>query len=212
MAAAVQPATTLKRVAPSLFAWSSHHAQWHVDFSSHALTTPEGVALIDPVRLTEPALKKLEALGDPIGVFLTNGNHDRSADWFRKRYGIQVYAHEKAKTGAEIPLDVLVLDGEQLPGGLSVIEVPGSAAGEVVFHTAQEKGIVFIGDAILHQPDGLSMLPPAYCEDQQQAIRSLRRLLELRFAIAAFSHGHAIIGDAQARISAFIRKQKKKNA
>jgi glyoxylase-like metal-dependent hydrolase (beta-lactamase superfamily II) len=201
------PATNLKQITKNLYGWSSLHAQWKIDFDSYALKTPDGVVFIDPMKPAPEVIEKLDALGEPLAVFLTNADHDRDADWFRKRYEIQIYAHEKAKADCDTKIDVLVLDDEKLPGGLKVIPLPGTAGGSIAFHTRQSGGIVLIGDALLNIPGkGLALLPAQYLEDKKQALQSLCRLLDLSFRVATFAHGDPLVGDAKKEITKFLKK------
>jgi len=206
----MKPATRLREIVKNLYGWSSFHVQWKIDFDSYALKTADGVVFIDPMRPAAKAVKQLEALGEPIGIFLTSANHDRDADWLRKRYEIQVYAHEKAASDCDTKIDVLVLDGEKLPGGLRTIHLPGATAGCVAFHTKQSGGIVFTGDSLLNiTGKGLSLLSAQYVEDGKQMLRSLRRLLELDFKNATFAHGEPLIGDAKKQIASFLKTTKR---
>jgi glyoxylase-like metal-dependent hydrolase (beta-lactamase superfamily II) len=204
------PATSLKEITKNLYGWASFHPQWKVDFDSYALKTPEGVVFIDPLKPDPDVLKKIESLGEPLAIFLTNAHHDRDSDWFRKQYGIQIYAHEKAKAECDTKIDVLVMDGEKLPGGIKVIPLPGTAAGSVAFYSKQSGGIVLIGDAVLNSPDkGLSLLPDAYVEDKKEVLRSLRELLTLDFKIATFAHGDPLPKDARKKLTSFLKKPKR---
>jgi glyoxylase-like metal-dependent hydrolase (beta-lactamase superfamily II) len=205
----LKPATKLREIVRSLYGWSSFHAQWKVDFNSYALKTPDGVVFIDPMKPAPDILKELEDLGESIGIFLTNDHHDRDADWFRKQYGIQVYAHEKAKADCDTKIDVLVLDGEKLPGGVKTIYLPGSSASETAFYTKLSGGIILVGDILLN-PDGkgLSLLPEPYIEDRKEALKSLPRLLELNFKTITFAHGNPIVKDAMKQIANFLKKPK----
>jgi glyoxylase-like metal-dependent hydrolase (beta-lactamase superfamily II) len=206
----MKPATRLREIVKNLHGWSSFHVQWKVSFDSYALKTADGVVFVDPMKPAATVVKQLEALGEPIGVFLTSTNHDRDADWFRKRYEIQVYAHEKAAPDCDTKIDVLVLDGEKLPGGLRAVHLPGATAGCVAFHTKQNGGIVFIGDSLMNiTGKGLSLLPSQYVEDSKQMRRSLRRLLELDFKTATFAHGEPLIGDAKKQITSFLKRTKR---
>jgi glyoxylase-like metal-dependent hydrolase (beta-lactamase superfamily II) len=201
------PATNLKEITKTLYGWSSFHAQWKIDFDSYALKTPDGIVFIDPMKPAPEVIEKLEALGEPLAVFLTNADHDRDADWFRRRYEIQVYAHEKAKACCDTKINVLVLDGEKLPGGVRVIPLPGTAAGSVAFYTRQSGGIVLIGDSLLNIPGkGLALLPAQYLEDKKQALQSLRQLLDLNFKVATFAHGDPLVKDAKKEITRFLKK------
>ena len=201
------PATSLKQVSKTLSGWSSFHTQWKIDFDSYALKTPEGVVFIDPMKPAPEVVEKLEACGAPLAIFLTNANHDRDAGWFRKRYQIQIYAHEKAQADCDTKIDVLVVDNEKLPGGVKAVPLQGTSAGGVAFYTKQSGGIVFIGDALLNLPGkGLALLPEQYLEDKKLVLQSLRQLLDLNFKIATFAHGGPLTKDAKPLIEKFLKK------
>lgn len=207
----MNPATSLNEITKNLYGWSSFHEQWKTDFDSYAVKTPDGVVFIDPMRPAPDIITKLEELGEPTGVFLTNAHHDRDADWFRKQYDIQIYAHEKAKSDCDTKIDVLVLDGEKLPGGLKAIHLPGSAASEIALYTKISGGIILIGDALLNLPDkGLALLPDQYIEDRKQAIQSLRKLAELDFKVVTFAHGDPLTDNAKKQIVRFLKKPNRK--
>src|SRR5690349_16819236 len=112
----MRPATKLIAVTPALHGWAAFHTEWKVSFNSYAVRAADGIVLIDPTKPTPAGLKQLEALGQPVAVVLTNAHHDRDADWFRKQYEAQIYAHEQAQTDCDTKIDVLVVDGEKLPG------------------------------------------------------------------------------------------------
>ena len=209
----MKPSTRLQEVTKSLFLWSSFHAQWKTDFDSYALKTPDGVLLVDPMKPAPAVIKKIRELGEPCAILLTNAHHDRDADWFRKEYGIQIYAHQSAKSDCDTKIDVLILDDETLPGGVKAIHLPGSSASETAFYTKAGGGIVLTGDSILHLPDdGLSLLPEPYIEDRKQALKSLAKLLDLDFKVITFAHGEPLTENAKRQISAFLKKSKKRSS
>lgn len=206
----MEPATRLREITKNLYGWSSFHSQWKIDFDSYAIKTPDGVVLVDPLKPSPAVLKKLEALGEFLAVYLTNAHHDREADWFRKQYQIQVYAHEKAKSDCDTKIDVLVLDGEKLPGGVRAVHLPGSSASEMALYVKVGGGVVLVGDALLRQPNrGVELLPDQYLEDRKEALASLRKLLELDFKVITFAHGDPITEDAHQAIATFLQKTKK---
>jgi glyoxylase-like metal-dependent hydrolase (beta-lactamase superfamily II) len=206
----LKPSTDVREVTRNLYGWASFHPQWKVDFNSYALKTSEGVVFIDPLKPEPAVLKKLETLGEPIAILLTNAHHDRDSDWYRKQYEIQVYAHEKAKADCDTKIDVLVMDGERLPGAVKAVHMPGSSAGETAFYSKSSGGIVLMGDTLLNQADkGLTLLSDAYVEDKKQTLQSLHKLLELDFKIITFAHGDPIVQNARAQIEHFLKKPKK---
>jgi glyoxylase-like metal-dependent hydrolase (beta-lactamase superfamily II) len=209
----LKPSVELREITKNLHGWASFHPQWKVDFNSYALKTAEGVVFIDPLKAEPAVLEKLASLGEPIAILLTNAHHDRDSDWFRKQYGIQVYAHEKAKADCDTKIDVLLMDGERLPGGVKAVHLPGSSASETAYYVKAGGGIVLVGDTLLNQGDnGLTLLPEAYIEDRKQALKSLQLLLELDFKTITFAHGNPIVGDAKSEITKFLKKPKKKNS
>ena len=121
-----------------------------------------------------------------------------------------MYAHEKAKADCDTKIDVLVMDGEQLPGGVKVVHLPGSSAGETAFYAKSGGGIVLMGDTLMNQTGkGLTLLPEPYIEDRKQALRSLHKLLDLNFKIVTFAHGNPIVQNARKEIAHFLKKPKK---
>ena len=209
----MKPATQIHAFSGCLYGWSSFHDQWKVEFNSYLLKTREGVIFIDPMKPAPEAIKEIEALAKPLGIYLTNAHHDRDADWFRKRYEIQIYAHEKAQADCDTKIDVLVMDGEHLPGGVKMIHLPGVSASETAFHTKLDGGILLLGDSLVHEAGkGLAMLPQEYCDDRREAWRSLQKLATLQFKIATFAHGEPLVADAGKEITRFLKKRNKTTA
>jgi glyoxylase-like metal-dependent hydrolase (beta-lactamase superfamily II) len=206
----LRPATELKEIVKKLYGWSCFHAQWKVNFNSYALKTTDGIVLIDPLKPEATVLKELEGLGEFSGIFLTNAQHDRDADWFRKHYEIQIYAHEKAKADCDTSIDVLVMDGETLPGSVKAIHLPGSSASETAFYTKVSGGIMMMGDILSNSGGrGLTLLPEPYIEDRKQALKSLPKLLQHRFTTITFAHGDPLVKNAEKQIENFLKKPKK---
>ena len=209
----LKPSVELREVAKNLYGWSSFHPQWKVDFNSYALKTAEGIVFIDPLKVEPAVLEKLEALGEPIAILLTNAHHDRESDWFRKKYEVQVYAHEKARADCDTKIDVLLMDGERLPGGVKALHLPGSSASETAYYVKAGGGIVLVGDTLHNQRDkGLTLLSETYIEDRKQALKSLQRLLDLDFKTITFAHGEPLVGNAKSEIAKFLKKPKKKSS
>lgn len=207
----MNPATTLRKITPSLYNWASLHPKWKIDFDSYALKTTAGVVYVDPLITSPAVIGQLKALGEPLAIVLTNAHHDRDADWFRKQFEIQIYAHEMAPHDCDTKIDVLVMDGEHLPGGIKAIHLPGSTTSELALYKQTGGGVVLIGDALLNLPDaGLALLPDQYIEDRKLCLRSLTQLLDLNFKTVTFAHGDPIVGDAKNRIAAFLKKPSKK--
>jgi glyoxylase-like metal-dependent hydrolase (beta-lactamase superfamily II) len=203
----MKPAQTLNRITSSLWGWASFHTQWKIDFNSYAMKMPDGIVFVDPTMPNAAVLEELEALGNPLAIVLTNAHHERDADVFRKRYDIQIYAHEKAPSDCDTRIDVLVVNGEKLPGGLKTIFLPGVTDSEMALYRKDGGGVLLIGDALMNTPaKGLQILPDQFIEDKKLARKSLRKLLDFNFRIATFGHGDPIVKDAKRRIAKFLKK------
>lgn len=98
-------------------------------------------------------------------------------------------------------VDVTVDDGDRLPSmdGVTVIHTPGHTPGSICLHD-RDKGVVIVGDALEYRRGTLS--PPAamFTKDMDQAMRSLRRLLDLDFETICFSHFPPLRRNAKAAL------------
>jgi len=175
----------------TLFPWLLH---WSIlddrlgGFRSDAFAvdTPDGLMVIDALPLKGHLAAKLE---NPAGVFLTHGNHQRSAWRFRRELGVPVYAPAGAVNLDEEP-DVWFDAGTALPGGLVAIEATGfNAACYLTFTHADGTSVLFCGDLICHDPDGPYRFPvePHYF-DTIAGIEDARRLLELPATVLCAAH------------------------
>lgn len=201
----IRPATKLTAITGALHGWAAFQPEWKVYFNSYALQTSTGVILFDPTKPTPAALKHLAGLGEIIAVVLTNAHHDRDSGWFREEFGIQVYAHEHAQPDCDTKIDVLVVDGEKLPGGLRTIFLPGVSDNEMALHTP---GLVMIGDAILNTPGkGLELLPDQFIADKKLARQSLQKLLTLDFETVTFGHGEPLVAGGKPVLAQFLKTQ-----
>lgn len=198
----MKPATNLREFLPNLWCWSAYHEGWKVDFNSCAWKGEDELVLVDPVRLDDANLAKLEKIAPPAAILLTNQNHERDAEWFRDRYGIKIHAHRDAVPGIEITPDEFFCDGTALPGGLKAVHLPGVSLSETAFYAETGQGIVILGDALLNEGGkGLRFLPDQYCKDPQQNRLSLRRLLQLQFETITFAHGDPISPGARQKMA-----------
>ena len=96
----------------------------------------------------------------------------------------------KRLTGAPVPVDYHLKDGDLVPFGdtIRVVHLPGHTPGSIALHLPNKK-IVIIGDALQYK-FGWRLSPPAPGVTQQpeEAIRSLTKLLMLDFDTICFSH------------------------
>ena len=195
--ASMKLASNLREVVPGLWFWSSLHEEWQVDFSCCAWKSPDGLVLIDPIELDAANLARLEQVGKPAAILLTNQNHERHADWFRKKYGVKVHVHRDAVPGIEIQPDEFFCDGAIVAGGLKVIHVPGTCPSECAFYSEANGGMVLVGDVVMNGKAGLMFLPADYCQDSKQNQENARKLLNFKFETLTVAHGNPIYPKAR---------------
>lgn len=163
-----------------------------MDFSSCAWHGNDELVLVDPIELDAASLARLERVAKPTAILLTNQNHERHADWFRKKYGIKVHVHRDAVPGIELTPDELFGDGATVCGGLKVIHLPGCSPSDCAFYTEANGGMVLVGDAVVNGKEGLAFLPDDYCQDPKQNRESLKKLLKLKFETLTVAHGNPV--------------------
>jgi glyoxylase-like metal-dependent hydrolase (beta-lactamase superfamily II) len=151
-----------------------------------AVQTHDGLMVIDPVPLEDHLQAELKDVG---GIFLTHGNHQRSAWRFRKELGVSVYAPGGAADLDEEP-DVRFDETTALPGGLQAVPATGfQAACYLTFTHAEGTGVLFCGDLICHDPEGPYRFPvqPGYF-DPLAGKEDTRRLLDLPLTVMCAAH------------------------
>jgi glyoxylase-like metal-dependent hydrolase (beta-lactamase superfamily II) len=197
----MKPVPEYYTVRPGLFHWQGYEPEVKCDCSSTALVTSAGLIFIDPIPLADAALQDLvaESFSTPAAVVLTSGNHQRESLALAKRFGIPVFAPEKA--GDDIIADQRFRSDDPV-AGMESIALPGFGPGETVF---LHEGALLFGDALINlEPEGLRPLPEKYRGDKKQSIRSLAALKGLKPRILLFAHGNPIIQNAATRLASCL--------
>lgn len=194
-------ADEFQQVAPGVVQWQAYDSRIKTDLCASAVVAAAGLVFIDPIPLAAEALEELTAHATPHAIVVTNHNHWRSAEDYRRRFSIPVHAHPSANEDGTP--DVLLHEDDVLAGDLRVIELPGGAIGEIaVLHPG---GSLHLGDALIHvEPIGFALLPDQYCTDAKQLRESLRKLLQADFQLLLFAHGTPIVTDARARLARLL--------
>ncbi len=190
-----------------LFCWQAYDAASKVDLHASAVAVDRRLYFVDPIPLAEEALAELTAGWVPAGIVLTNANHARAAETFRRRFELPVCIHPEA--AMEIGLaSTAMLDaggGPAFGGALEAIPLPGAAPGEIALYRAEGDGLMIVGDAVINLPSpGFAVLPDKYCADPKLLRRSLATLLERPFAQMLFAHGEPIMAKARTRLATLL--------
>ena len=123
----------MNEIAPGVWHWTARHPKIGMDVSSYFLLGP--AVLLDPLAPPE-GLERLEQLGPPREILLTNRHHYRGSDELVERFGCTVRAprlgmHEFTNREPVEPYDF----GETLAGGaVAVHEVGGICPDESALH------------------------------------------------------------------------------
>ena len=108
--------------------------------------------------------------------------------------------------GAPTGVDVELEDGDMIPFGfpVQVVHLPGHTAGSVALFLPDQK-LIIVGDALQYKLS-LKLFPPAagVTEDPEQAITSLRKLLDLDFDAICFSHYSPMRSGARGALSSML--------
>ena len=202
----------MHEILPGIFAWGSTYTDRPWDLNGYALVLDGETVLVDP-----PAPDECEwsSLSKPITtIVLTNRDHVRDTETFRKRYGARVTAG-KAEISQLAPLivDLAVEEGDLIAGALRGIHLPGKSPGEIGLYfdpahhaySRQTGGILLLGDAIIGNPPGaLGLIPEQKLDDPQTLKRSLLKLLDYEFDVLLLCDGQSVLSDAKRKVREFL--------
>jgi glyoxylase-like metal-dependent hydrolase (beta-lactamase superfamily II) len=159
---------------------------------------PGSVVVINPIRLEE---KELDRLGEVTAILLTGAGHLRSAPHYREASGAAIWAPVQADLG-EVKANETFTEGNELPGGLKVIGLPGPSDSECAFYLKRAGGVMIIGDALMNieGSGGFRVLPKEYNPDPARTKQSLKKLLDYDFEVMVFGHGDPIRKGAKEKL------------
>lgn len=198
-------ADEFQTLSDGVYHWSVYEPSVKCEIGCAALKLGNGLVVIDPVPLADPAWHELLAVAPLRAILLTNGNHVRDAVALRGKHHVPVaVAPETRRDITELKPDILLLPNEMLYG-LSAIAIPGATPGETAFYAAGN--VLVLGDAVINTDSekGLEFLPDKYCTDAQQNRDSLRQLLTLDFHTLIVAHGAPVTTKAKEKLSALLQ-------
>jgi glyoxylase-like metal-dependent hydrolase (beta-lactamase superfamily II) len=152
----------VRAILDGVHGWSIFQEDKQLDFNGLHLQLPDGCALVDPPALDEEQAARIEALGKPTTILVTNRNHLRAGPALRERFGARLLVPALDAGGIDAEVDGTFADGDVLLGGLRAILLPDlKSPGETALYW-EERRILILGDALIGAPAGsLRFLPPA---------------------------------------------------
>jgi glyoxylase-like metal-dependent hydrolase (beta-lactamase superfamily II) len=185
---------------PGIVRWQVFSPAHKVELTTHAVHTPAGWFLFDPIPLAENWRSQFLARATIHAIVLTNTNHERDAAAWSQATHAPI--HVPQREGFELS------DLQLLPAASptarwhdwELIPLDGGAPGETAFRW-RERSLVIFGDAVFNLPNyGLNVLPEKYCRDHTRLCAQLRELCREPFAHACFAHGEPLTQNASQQI------------
>lgn len=166
-------------------------------------------------------------------IVITHGDPDHlgSAATLKRKTGASVAAHSVEKALLENPgqrksssmllnpivrlgfslvgtepvtPDLLLVDGQELPEGLTVVHTPGHTPGHIsLLHKGRR--LLIVGDALQNRGGKLALPPALFTPDMKNAQRSVWKLAKKYgddFDVVVFGHGEPILANGGARVKA----------
>lgn len=191
-----------------IYSWSVFSEIRQIDFNGHLWVRPEGNVLIDPVPMMESDLAQFDELGGASLIVLTNSDHEREAEFFRKRTGADTVVHEADADALQVAADRQISDGEEIVSGLQAIHLRyGKSPGEIALYFSEKRALLS-GDLIVGEPIGLlTLLADEKLEDPSKAALELRKILTLPFDAILVGDGHSILQDARRRLTECLEQR-----
>lgn len=195
----------MQEIAPGIWHWKARHPHIGMEVSSYFLPR-EGV-LLDPL-LPDSELERLEELGPPRDILLTNRHHWRDCAKLAERYGLRVRVprvglHEFGDGDPVEPYDF----GDSLAGGaVTVHEIGSICPDESALHIPGASALA-VADGVVSY-DGLRFVPDNLMDDPEDTKAGLREAYgrlaaELEFDNLLVAHGEPVVGGAREALREF---------
>jgi hypothetical protein len=193
---------------------------------------PQGVVLVNSVRLSATGLAALDALGKVTDVLRIAGNHGMDDPFYKDRYGAKVwgvrgqrYTAGFGSTSADVYFepDVEMDEHTALPIAGARLYTIASTPPEALLLLEQNGGTCIAGDCLQHwhQPDryfswfGKLMMKrmgfikpynvgPAWLSRCKPPKQDLQGIVPLAFSNVLPAHGAPVLGDAVAKYRASL--------
>ncbi len=179
------------------------------DFNGWLIRTSDATVMVDPPILTGDDLARIDELGSPKHIIVTNRDHDREVADYGERFGAETWMHKLDAPLVDIQIDHTFEHGKVLPGDLEVIHIQDNKSpGESALLLHRNPNVLILGDALIGNPPGkLNLLPPDKYAEVSKAREGIRILLDYEFSPILTSDGSSILENGRAAIESFLSIQ-----
>jgi hypothetical protein len=205
----------MHEIAPGVVHWSVPHRRIGQDVDSFLLA--ERGVLLNPM-LPPDGLEPLRTgAAPPTDIVLTNRHHVRDTAAFVEAFGCAVHVPaagmEAVRAGG---LDARgYAPGDELPGGMTAVEVGAISPDEAALHVGWAAAVVF-ADGLVREGGGdgpLAFVPDSLIGDDPEGVKrglldAFERLADLEPRHLLLAHGHPVVGDGEGALRDFVAAQR----
>lgn len=203
----------MDEIVDGVFHWSRHHEGIDRTVHSTFVAATDPPVLIDPMP-PDVGLDWFDGR-EPAHVYLTNRHHYRGSDEFVDAFGCDVRCHEAGLHEFEGGPDVKPYRiGDELPGGIEVLEVGSLCPDECALLIPVGRGVLALGDAVVRFDHELGFVPDVLMGDDPESVkagirRALARLLdwEMKFDTLVMAHGEPWVGGAREALAEWLKPE-----
>ncbi|MGH7273449.1 MAG: hypothetical protein ACREIQ_03170 [Nitrospiria bacterium] len=196
----------MQEILPGIYRWSWFSQEKGYDFNGYFVISDQDRVIIDPPSMTPQDQEWVRKQGPVTCILLTNRDHVREAEGFRRQSSCRVLIHEKDAPLIEIKADGTYRDGDRLPGGFVAIHVQNNKSpGETALFLERDRGALILGDALIGKPPGqLNLMGADKYEDVAKAREGIRVLLNYRYDSVLVGDGVPILTGGKQAVQKFI--------
>jgi hypothetical protein len=195
----------VEEVAPGIWHWTASHPRIGIDVSSYYLA--DSGVLLDPLTPDE-VIERLDELGPPTEILLTNRHHWRDCSKLIERFEIPVCApspgmHEFSE---DQPAEAYDFGNELAGGAVTAYEVGAICPDESALHIPAANALA-VADGVINY-DGLRFVPDNLMDEPLRTKAGLRSAYhaladELNFDHLLTAHGEPVVGGARESLRDF---------
>jgi hypothetical protein len=191
-------------IAPGVWHWVAKHPKIGMDVSSYFLAGPN--VLLDP--LSPPEDDRLDELGPPAEILLTNRHHLRDSVELGGRFGCPIRAPElgmhEFKEGE--PVQPYTFGNALASGEATAHEVGCICPDEAALHIPS-LSVLAVADGVINY-GGLRFVPDNYMDEPEQTKQDLKQAYgrlaaQLEFDHLLLAHGMPVVGDGREALRRF---------